>query len=268
MQSKISIFQSDSTPDPQENFQKAVKAAATAAKTHAPEMLVFPECFMCYFRKDQTMEEKSAVVKKEHGHFLKGMQDLAAQYKMWMIFGTYEPAEDPAEIRCYNTVYVVDAAGRIAYKYRKTHLYDAFANKESDFVIPGDRLCDVLDTPLGKTAVLTCYEARFPEIARKLAVDGAEVLIHPTAWVDGKLKEMQYSVITRTRAVENTVWFISADQCDRKHSGSSAIIDPMGQIVSAASEYETVLNGWIDPDRVSEVRKTLPVLENRRPELY
>ena len=264
---KIAMFQSSSTPVPEENLKKA-EAAVAEARAYDPCILVFPECFMCYFEKKQTVPEKSEIVKKTHGMFLARMQELAKEAGFWIMFGCYEPAEDPKELRCYNTVYVLDEKGAVVTKYRKTHLYDAFTAKESDFVIPGDRLCDVLDTPLGKTAVLTCYEARFPEIARKLAVDGAEVLIHPTAWVDGKLKEMQYSVITRTRAVENTVWFISADQCDRKHSGSSAIIDPMGQIVSAASEYETVLNGWIDPDRVSEVRKTLPVLENRRPELY
>lgn len=264
---KIAIFQSASTPVPEENLKKAENAVAEA-RAYAPAVLVFPECFMCYFEKKQTIPEKSAIVKSTHGMFLKRMQELAKEAGFWILFGCYEPAEDPAELRCYNTVYVLDENGDIVYKYRKTHLYDAFTARESDFVIPGDKLCDVLDTPVGKAAVLTCYEARFPEIARNLTLKGANVLFHPTAWVGGKVKEAQYDAILRTRAVENTVYVISADQCDKVHSGGSMIIDPMGVPTGKAAEYETLVTGEIDLDRITEVRKTLPVLENRRPELF
>lgn len=264
---KIAMFQSSSTPVPEENLKKA-EAAVAEARAYDPCILVFPECFMCYFEKKQTIPEKSEIVKKTHGMFLARMQELAKEAGFWIMFGCYEPAEDPKELRCYNTVYVLDEKGAVVTKYRKTHLYDAFTAKESDFVIPGDKLCDVLDTPVGKAAVLTCYEARFPEIARNLTLKGANVLFHPTAWVGGKVKEAQYDAVLRTRAIENTVYVISADQCDKVHSGGSMIIDPMGVPVAKAAEYETLVVGEIDLDRVPEVRKILPLLENRRPELF
>lgn len=267
MKKKVSLFQSASTPDPEENLLKAEKAAKEAAEFGAL-MLVFPECFMCYFEKGQSREEKSRIVRENHDRFVSAMRALGKKYGFWMVFGTYEPSEDPSEIRCYNTVYMTDGSGEIVLKYRKTHLYDAFRNRESDFVIPGDRLCEVLETPLGKTAVLTCYEMRFPEIARKLVTDGADVLLHPTAWVGGKLKEEQYKVLCRARAMENTVYFLSADQCDKVHSGSSCIVDPMGVILCAAAESETLLNGEIDPERIASAREIMPVLSGRRPELF
>ncbi len=267
MKKRVAIVQAASTPDPEENFRKAVKACEEAA-AYGPELVLFPECFMCYFAKTQTMEEKSRVVRENYAKFVDGMCRLSEKYGFWTVFGTYEPAEDPDSIRCYNTICVVDETGTLRYRYRKTHLYDAFSNKESDFVIPGDRLSEVLETPIGPAAILTCFEMRFPEIARKLTLDGAKILLHPTAWVGGKTKEEQYKTLCRARALENTVYFISADQCDRTHSGGSLMADPMGAVLCGAAEEETVIFGEVDTDRIERVREILPVLALRRENLY
>ena len=267
MKKRIAIFQSSSTAEPQENMEKAERAAE-AAEAYGPLMMIFPECFMCYFEKKQSIQEKSRIVRENHDAFVSGMCAISEKYGFWTVFGTYEPSEDAAELRCYNTVYMVDNEGKIRCRYRKTHLYDAFSSRESDFIIPGDKLCDVLDTPVGSAAILTCYEVRFPEIARKLAAAGADVLIHPTAWVGGKLKEDQYKVLCRARAIENTAYFLSADQCDKIHSGCSCIIDPMGAVVCAAAEEEEVIIGEIDTERIGRVREILPVLHDRRTEMY
>ncbi|MBO0702516.1 MAG: hydrolase, partial [Candidatus Dormibacteraeota bacterium] len=150
-------------------------------------------------------------------------------------------------------------------QYRKIHLYDAFNRRESDLVAAGEG--DLLTfTQDGLTlGVMNAYDVRFPELARELVVDrGAQVLILPAAWVRGDLKEDHWEILVRARAIENTVYVLAADQVGQDCCGASMIVDPMGVPLARGGETPQLVFGEISADRVREVRRMNPSLENRR----
>ena len=152
--------------------------------------------------------------------------------------------------------------------YRKTHLYDAFGYKESDTNKPGDKFFEPIDTPFGRIGLFVCYEVRFPEVARYQRSKGADIIIMPTAWAEGKLKSQQFHTLIDARAIENTVYMVACDLCGAGSLGESCVVDPMGVNIALAGENEQLLAAVIDTDRIEEVRKKLPAYKDRRPELY
>jgi predicted amidohydrolase len=170
--------------------------------------------------------------------------------------------------RPFNTTVVIDAAGSLVRSYRKSHLYDAFSYKESDTIAPGDRLFDPIVTPFGDTGLFVCYELRFPEVARNEALKGATILFVPSAWVMGPLKLMHWRTLIMARAIENGCYVVAAAQCGNGYAGHSLMLDPMGEEIVEGGDDEVVLTGEVNPERVDQVRNTVPSLKNRRPELY
>lgn len=108
--------------------------------------------------------------------------------------GIYE-LEKEEKYRSYNTIVFIDDKGDLIYKQRKTHLYDAFKAKESKKTIPSANPFEVIETKFGKIGLINCYEIRFPEIARKLVLKGADILVVPTAWISGIMKEVHWQVL-------------------------------------------------------------------------
>ena len=119
-----------------------------------------------------------------------------------------------------------------------------------------------------RVGVMTCYEVRFPEVARRLAELGAEVLLLPAAWVRGPLKELHWDTLARARAIENTVYVAAAGQVSAMYAGLSAIYDPMGVAIVNAGEAEGVVVSEARRDRLEEVRRVNPSLAMRRPDVY
>ena len=177
----------------------------------------------------------------------------------------FEPAE---AARVHNTVVAVAGDGRLIGSYRKIHLYDAFGHRESDRIAPGDGKTLVFELGGMRLGVMTCYEVRFPEVARRLAELGAEVLLLPAAWVRGPLKELHWETLTRARAIENTVYVAAAGQVSAKYAGLSAIYDPMGVAIVNADESEGLTVGEVTRERLEEVRLINPSLAMRRPDVY
>ena len=166
MKGTFVLAQVASDPEPAVNLKKAEALAEQAYKTWRPDLLVFPEMFMSFFPFGTDREKLLAAAQPLDGPFVTRMRALAKRYGMWIVFGMNETVEDPADRRCYNTVAVIDGRGTLVAAYRKTHLYDAFGHRESDAVKPGDRFFDPVETPFGKLGLFTCYEVRFPEVAR------------------------------------------------------------------------------------------------------
>ena len=108
-------------------------------------------------------------------------------------------------------IHIVADQGRLLGCYRKLHLYDAFSGLESDNVCPGSEVPPLVEVDGWKLGLMTCYDVRFPELARRLALDGADALLLPAAWVRGSLKESHWEIMARARALENTVYV--AAQC-------------------------------------------------------
>ncbi len=250
MKYKIALAQTEYCTDNKTNLEKAEVMIQRASKEGA-KLIVFPEVFIAA----SSMNEAN----------VHAMQELAAKYNLWVVFGMYETADKK---RNYNTTLIVDDNGKIISKYRKTHLYDAFSYRESDLNKAGEELFEPIDTPFGKMGLMVCYELRFPEIARYQALKGAELIVVPTAWMKGEGKGEQLRVSTLCRAMENVVFVAMCDMTGKSRTGESVVADPMGKVLGELGEEEDVLIVEIDTEKITECRKILPLLENRRPEIY
>ena len=145
------------------------------------------------------------------------------------------------------------------------HLYDAFGQRESDWVAPGP-----IEEPQtfawdGFTVGLqTCYDVRFPEVSRRLVDAGADLLLVPAEWVRGPLKEHHWRTLLTARALENTVFVAAADHAPPVGVGNSMVLDPMGVELVTIGEETGVAVAHIDPHRIASVRAINPALALRR----
>ncbi|SER78071.1 carbon-nitrogen hydrolase family protein [Psychrobacillus sp. OK032] len=268
MSFQIVMAQLGSSENKQENLEKAEKALRDSTNLYGADMVVFPEAFMSYFEVGTPTEVKINDAEPIEGPFVSAMSELASKYGVWVVFGMRESTEDVDDKRVYNSTVVINSSGLIESVYRKTHLYDAFGGKESDTIKPGDALFEPIDTPFGKIGLFVCYELRFPEIARHQALNGADILIVPSGWVKGPLKEHHWENLVTTRAIENTVYVVACDHVNDYYMGQSMVVDPMGVVIAKGNENECLIPCRIDLKRVQEVRKKLPSYIHRQPSLY
>lgn len=242
------------------NLRSMRDLAATAASRGA-RMVVFPE-YSAFFRPELGPEWVDAA-ETIHGRFAAGVQAMAKVLGIYVVAGMLECSADPA--RFFNTLIAVDPSGSLVASYRKLHLYDAFGQRESDFVVAGP-----IETP--ETFVVdgltigmqTCYDVRFPEATRRLLDVGVEVVVIPAAWVRGPLKEHHWRTLVTARAIENTVYVAAADHAPPIGAGNSMIVDPMGIELVTIGEEEDVAVAWLSRDRIDRVRDVNPALAMRR----
>lgn len=268
MSFQVVMAQLGSTDDKQVNLRKAEKALEDATRVYGADLVVFPEAYMSYFIVGTPREVKLNDAETIQGPFVSGMCDLARKYGVWVIFGMRERTEDAQDDRVYNSVVLVDSSGAIVNTYRKTHLYDAFGAKESQSIKPGDSLFDPIETPFGTIGLLVCYELRFPEISRYQALHGADIIVVPSGWVKGPVKERHWESLVTVRALENTAYVVACNQVNDHYIGQSLIVDPMGVVLARGAETEALIPCRIDLGRVKEVRAKLPSHLHRQPELY
>jgi len=231
-------------------------------------MAVFPEGTQARFSADLR-----AVAEPLDGPFCTGLSAAAASNGIAVVAGIFEPAPDQ---RVYNTTVAFDADGDLIASYRKIHLFDALGQRESETVAPGSEL--VIAKLAGvKVGFLTCYDVRFPELARALAVRGAELIVIPSAWAAGLFKEEHWVTLVRARAIENTIWVAAAGQVPDPDEpattaptgiGRSMLVDPMGTVRLDLGSGPAVVAGTVDTDMTARVRAALPCLQNRRPEVF
>jgi deaminated glutathione amidase len=198
------------------------------------------------------------------GRFVTGIAEVAARRDITVVAGMFESvAGDPT--RAYNTVVAVGPSGDLIGTYRKQHLFDALGWVESERLVQGetaDRLVfDVEDIRIG---VMTCYDLRFPELARALIDDGATMLAVPSAWVAGPNKAMQFRALATARAIENVAYVAAAVQTPRSYTGESAVIDPQGVVLSELGEADGVTVAEVSGEVVARSRAKMPSLDHRR----
>ncbi|MDO8445062.1 MAG: carbon-nitrogen family hydrolase [Deltaproteobacteria bacterium] len=174
------------------------------------------------------------------------------------------PEKDREDI--YNTAYVIDN-GKLIGKYRKIHLFTPM--KENYFLKAGNEtlLCN---TSIGKIGVLICYDIRFPDLPRRLTLEGAEILAVPAEWPHPRLDH--WRTILKARAIENQLFVIATNRCGRqgmvRFCGNSMIVNPWGEIISEAGEEKAAITADVDLSQVARYREDMPALKNRRPEVY
>ncbi|NKX54990.1 carbon-nitrogen hydrolase family protein [Arthrobacter mobilis] len=256
---KVSVGQFDPTGNVSENLS-VMRSLAEEAKAGGAELVLFPEESM--FTVGKVEGGFAEAVEASWSTFVQQLSFIAAQVGLAVIAGGYEASGEP---RPYNTLVVVDATGRIAATYRKLHLYDAFSYQESAHIKAGDGGPVLVELGGLKVGVMTCYDLRFPEMARALAVEGADLICVAAAWFKGDHKVEHWETLLKARAIENTCWVAAAGTSSDHTVGHSAILDPMGVPQDwLGDEPRGLVTVDVTRRRIDEVREFLPVLRNRR----
>jgi predicted amidohydrolase len=257
----IAVAQFAPGDDTDDNLERMSRLAGDAANRGAL-LVVFPE-YSSYFTPamDASWQQHAQSL---HGPFVRAVAELAAELGIHIVAGMAERVADE-EKRVANTLVAVDDHGELVAHYRKLHLYDAFGQRESDWIVPGPIAAPATFAFGGFTVGLqTCYDIRFPEVTRRLVDAGADLILLPSEWVRGPLKEAHWRTLITARAIENTVYFAAADHAPPVGAGNSMIVDPMGVELATIGEATDTAVAWISRARVSEVRRVNPALELRR----
>ncbi|GAA1526495.1 putative amidohydrolase [Agromyces terreus] len=242
------------------NLAEITRLAELAASRGA-RLVVLPE-YSSYFtpQPDASWHAASEPV---DGPFTRALAELADRLGVHLVAGMVERLD--GEARVANTVVAVAPASGVVATYRKLHLYDAFGQRESDWVAPGGIGEPELFEAGGlRFGLQTCYDARFPEVTRRIVDAGADVVCMPAEWVRGPLKEAHWRVLTTARALENTVYVAAADHAPPVGAGNSMIVDPMGVELATVGEVADVAIAWVSAERIAAVRRVNPALVLRR----
>ena len=255
------------------NIDNQMKLVEDAAK-QGVQMLCFQEIFTTpYFCAEQQTRWYEAVEKVPDGPTVKLMQDVAKQHGMVLIVPIYE--EEQTGIY-YNTAAVIDADGKYLGKYRKTHIpHVAPGFWEKFYFRPGNLGYPCFDTAYARIGVYICYDRHFPEGARCLGLNGAEIIFNPSATVAG-LSEYLWKLEQPAHAVANGYFVGAINRVGTEAPwnigefyGQSYFCDPRGQIVAEGSrERDELIVADLDMDKIREVRNTWQFFRDRRPDLY
>lgn len=262
---QIAVAQVQSSPDKATNLQVA-RRLITEAKNRGAEAIAFPEFLMAFSPASQTATELAAIAESTDGPFVRSLRAAAQAAAIAVIATIYETA--PVSDRVYDSAVWIDAAGNIASVYRKLHLYDAFGFKESDKFHPGDDIAPLVTFDDTRCGMMICYDLRFPEMARMLALQGADLLLAPAGWVAGDIKVEHWQTMIKARALENGCYVIAPGQVGNIYIGHSMAVDPLGRTLVDLGDKEGMAIVEIDANLVRETREKLPLLQNRRTDVY
>ena len=225
--------------------------------TAGADLVVLPEAFARDFGEPGS--DLGPYAEPQDGPFGTALGKVADETGATVIAGMFETSADSA--RPQNTLLV---RGGVNSAYRKIHLYDSFGHRESDVLSAGD--LEPMVFPLGgfHLGLMTCYDLRFPELARALVDRGADVLVAPSAWVAGPRKVDHWRTLVRARAIENTAYVVAAAQPAPRYSGHSMVVDPLGDVLAEAGDGEETVEATLSSERLEEARRTNPSLTNRR----
>ena len=262
---KVAVAQIQSSTEKAANLRTAL-ALIDQARARAAALIAFPEFLMAFSRASQSAEELAQIAETSDGPFVSSLREAAKAAGIGVLATIYEKA--PVSNRVYDSAVWIDGRGNLASIYRKLHLYDAFGFKESDKFHPGVEVSATISCGDLRFGVMICYDLRFPEMARMLALGGANVFAAPSGWVQGDLKVEHWQTMIKARALENGCYVIAPDQVGNIYVGHSMIVDPLGRTLVELGEKEELACADLDPRLIGETRDKLPLLKNRRADVY
>lgn len=252
----------------EDNLKKAEEMIREAAKRGA-QMISLPEIFNCPYSNKYFHE----YAETEKGETVAFLSALAKELSVILIGGSIPERVDE---KVYNTCFVFDREGTIIGKHRKVHLFDidlkgGISMKESDTLTPGDQMT-VIDTEFGKIGIAICYDVRFPELTRKMALAGAKLVILPAAFTL-MTGVSHWEITMRVRALDNQIYFAAASPARDPNGpyqayGHSCIATPWGELCARTDTRESIVLGEIDFEYMNAIREQLPLLKHRRPQVY
>lgn len=244
----------------EENFLHAEKLIGDAMKD-APDVIVLPETFTTGFFPRENLAELAdrdcTLVKSRIG-------TLAKRYHVNIVAGS---AVNLRGSSVCNTACVFDREGNCIAQYDKTHLFSPMG--EDSFFQAGERLCAfTLDgIPCG---LIICYDLRFPELSRALALNGMQLLFAVSQWPDVRISHL--TALCAARAIENQCYVVNCNGCgtagQTRYGGTSTVWDPLGNALARAGSGEEILTADCDLSAVAAIRSAIPVFTDRRPDLY
>ncbi|MHC5306976.1 deaminated glutathione amidase [Bartonella sp. LJL80] len=254
---KVAVGQFAVAKDYATNLATITRLVAKAEGEGA-NFLALPECILARDASDPHYTVKTA--QPEDGPFVSGLLDISVKNSVALSL-TFNMQTDGDKVL---NRHLFIHQGKIIAHYDKLHLYDAFAVKESNNVVPGERVPPIVEFGGFRLGLMTCYDIRFPELARRLVVDGADILLLPAAWLKGPGKESHWEILLRARALENTSYLIASGECGERNIGMSMVVDPLGIIMAQGNAGEGLFTTTVDRQRLQDVRAALPCLQNRR----
>ena len=265
---KAAIVQMKSSVDKELNLVHSLKLINEAAKKKA-RLICFPEFQMAYSPPEQKSESLHKIAEKISGNFVSTLSNSAKQNRINIVATLYEIINpNDKNHKVFDTGVIINELGILQSIYRKVHLYDALGFKESKKLLAGSIIEKPSKTSVGKLGLLICYDMRFPEISRILTVNGADILVSPSAWVAGFMKREHWEIMVRARAIENGVYVLAPNQVGNIYCGHSMAIDPFGSTIVDMENREGIEFIDIDSSKIDTTRRTLPLLMNRRTDVY
>lgn len=264
MKLPVALVQLDATADVERNLEVAAALAGEAAQ--GSRLVALPE-YLQYRGPDDGYRASARPIPGPHTD---PFSEVARRHGVWVLVGsTAELSADP--LRPYNTSTLIAPDGSIAATYRKIHLFDVDvergpADTESARVTAGERIvtAEVEGTTMGLSI---CYDLRFPELYRALALAGAEILTVPANFTERTGRD-HWEVLLRARAIENGAYVLAPSQIGGPPGspayGRSMVVDPWGTVIAQAPDQVGIIRATLDLDRVAAVRRQIPVLANRR----
>ena len=257
---KVSILQFDiDFVDPDKNRKKVSEMIDKASKGY-PDVILLPEMWNTSFNFNSIREKSD----KNGQPTLTLLTQKAIEYNVNIVAGSIS---DMINDKVYNRSYVIDRDGSVKHSYDKIHLVH-HANEDT-YIEAGSRI-EVFEIDGIKCGIIICYDFRFPEICRTLALKGAEVVFAPVQWFESRLSH--YEVFCKARALENQIFIVSANRIGQEFKavfpGQSMVVDPWANIIGRMDHQEGILHCEIDLKLINRIRKKVTCFDDRRPDLY
>lgn len=264
----VAVLQFASSRDRAEN-RSVISDGLSQLSPGAWDLVVLPEAAMRDFgppdddlRPDAepVYADRATDAETRDDRFAAMLGAESARLQSTIVAGMFERTDNLP----YNTLLLAGPDSSVVPAYRKIHLYDSFGYRESERMAAGPiepAVVSVAGTPVG---LMTCYDLRFPELARSLVDAGAEVLIVPTAWVAGEGKLDHWRTLVKARAIENTVDVVGAAQCGDRYTGHSTVVSAAGVVVTEADNEPGIVTATLSAEDRQAARRRNPSLTNRR----
>jgi deaminated glutathione amidase len=271
MHLKTAVIQVNSRDNPAENMANVERFLDQAADMGA-QFAGLPE-YWTYLGPYSGFDGAAQTIP---GPFIERLQEKARKHKMIVHGGSIVERHPEIAGKFYNTSVLINRDGEIAARYRKIHLFDVKLNNgekhyESERIVPGNEVVTAeIDGITFGLAI--CYDLRFPELTRLLALRGAQILMMPAGFTMHTGRD-HWEVLLRARAIENLCYVVAPAQVgtyppNKQCFGRSMIVDPWGLVLAQAQDMPTVIMADLDLTRIDQARAQIPCLENRRPEAY
>jgi predicted amidohydrolase len=258
----VSLLQMDiAIGEPDVNFRKLEAMLNEAVEASVkPDLIIFPEMWNTGYALDRIRE-----LADPNGERTKAMlTEFARRHRVNLVAGSIAERRGDGVT---NTIYAIDRSGNVTADYSKIHLFRLM--EEEKHLTAGDK-AGTLDIDGVAAGMMICYDIRFPELARKLALDGAKVLFVPAEWPHPRLHH--WKTLLTARAIENQMFVVACNRVgrsgDTEFFGHSLVLNPWGETLAEGDESECILQASMELGEVDRVRRTIPIFEDRRPGLY